>query len=508
MSWTTNIGLWTCACLLLAETASALDFDESQRIYEETYVGEQSTPLTPEVDTTMVGGLIVSDFDNASLTGDALHIFIPNPAPPAPLESNLGLAHSPTPTTSTIGSASIGVRGRFANVLIAGTGDGWADVVVSTGIDIGARVYMISPGIAILGVGPTDLDGSTLVLLPSPHALAVLAGAPFWIDLFVDTNAGTASASVEISGFSSVSAPVAVLDPFVAGFTRVTQRGGVEDVIEFPTSFAVDFTGLELYPAIGTKLCGPGDLIAHWPFSGNAEDAGPCMLDGVPLGPTLTADSLGIPNSAYSFDGNPDEIDLGNSTLLRPSLPFTLSMFVRNRCPAGTECALFMNDRIAGIYSGFRMAVSFTSEGRWYVRLGDGGNPSPNSRRDAIAGTSLSTNLWHHIAAVVHSPTNVELYQDGVPLAVVYDGNGGAMQYVGGDAAIGVGAEGGDSFQGDIDEVHFFDRALSQAEIISLPAPTSANGFGTALGLLLAFWHHKARSNRIRRSLQQGPEVA
>ncbi len=124
MSWTTNIGLWTCACLLLAETASALDFDESQRIYEETYVGEQSTPLTPEVDTTMVGGLIVSDFDNASLTGDALHIFIPNPAPPAPLESNLGLAHSPTPTTSTIGSASIGVRARFANVLIAGTGDG------------------------------------------------------------------------------------------------------------------------------------------------------------------------------------------------------------------------------------------------------------------------------------------------------------------------------------------------------------------------------------------------
>ena len=53
-------------------------------------------------------------------------------------------------------------------------------------------------------------------------------------------------------------------------------------------------------------------LVAYYPFDGNALDASGNGHDGTIHGSTLTTDRLGNANSAYSFDGVDDYIDMGS----------------------------------------------------------------------------------------------------------------------------------------------------------------------------------------------------
>ena len=48
--------------------------------------------------------------------------------------------------------------------------------------------------------------------------------------------------------------------------------------------------------------------IAHYDFSGNADDKSGNNLHGVVNGASLVKDRFGIPNSAYYFDGVDDNI--------------------------------------------------------------------------------------------------------------------------------------------------------------------------------------------------------
>jgi uncharacterized protein (TIGR02145 family) len=57
-------------------------------------------------------------------------------------------------------------------------------------------------------------------------------------------------------------------------------------------------------------------LVGYWPFCGNANDASGNGNNGTVNGATLTADRFGNANSAYSFDGVDDFIDLGNGISL------------------------------------------------------------------------------------------------------------------------------------------------------------------------------------------------
>ena len=55
-------------------------------------------------------------------------------------------------------------------------------------------------------------------------------------------------------------------------------------------------------------------LVAHYSFSGNADDESGNGNDGTVFGATLTTDRFGNPNSAYSFDGINDYIVLPNES--------------------------------------------------------------------------------------------------------------------------------------------------------------------------------------------------
>ena len=57
-------------------------------------------------------------------------------------------------------------------------------------------------------------------------------------------------------------------------------------------------------------------LVGYWPFNGNANDASGNNLNGIVYGATLTADRFGNPNSAYSFNGSSNYIEIANNAVL------------------------------------------------------------------------------------------------------------------------------------------------------------------------------------------------
>ena len=57
-------------------------------------------------------------------------------------------------------------------------------------------------------------------------------------------------------------------------------------------------------------------LVAYYPFNGNANDESGNGNDGTVIGATLTADRSGNPDSAYSFNGVNDYINVPHSSSL------------------------------------------------------------------------------------------------------------------------------------------------------------------------------------------------
>jgi len=89
--------------------------------------------------------------------------------------------------------------------------------------------------------------------------------------------------------------------------------------------------------------------------------------------------------------------------------------------------------------------------------------------------TTLAPGVWTHVAAVIRGLNDIDLYVGGVDDGGTYGGIGPTTNvvYLGGDAAIGRASDDltSDSFAGSIDEVLFYDRDLSPAEIATLMDP-------------------------------------
>jgi hypothetical protein len=118
-----------------------------------------------------------------------------------------------------------------------------------------------------------------------------------------------------------------------------------------------------------------------------------------------------------------------------------------------------------------RLATNLTL----YTLIGDGGVAASYNRRDASAPVVLDAGVWHHVAVVIYGPTDVEFYVDGAmvdPGSISYAGTGGIMAYANPTAPAYIGYCAVSSpvpYEGVLDEVRFYDRALSPGEIMLLP---------------------------------------
>ena len=190
------------------------------------------------------------------------------------------------------------------------------------------------------------------------------------------------------------------------------------------------------------------DMVSWWTFDTDASD----LLEinpGTVNGATYT--TLGCQNSGcYDFDGDNDYINYGNDDSLDFANSFTISAWIY---PTSFPTYGTIIDRgsVTGSDEGYLFFIRNDFE---TISLWDG------TPIDADA-SAISLNTWQHVV-VVYSNANVYFYVDGVPKG------GGAWSYApSGSADFYIGALDGSSelFDGNIDEVMIWDRALTPSEI-------------------------------------------
>ncbi|MGE0635480.1 MAG: LamG-like jellyroll fold domain-containing protein [Bacteroidia bacterium] len=207
--------------------------------------------------------------------------------------------------------------------------------------------------------------------------------------------------------------------------------------------------------------------LAYYTFSGNANDSGSNNIDGTVYGnPTITTDNSGTANSAYEFDGVDDYIDLGSSLILKPASQVSLALWAYSSdWTSFTSWAALAGNTASGGYELIINGSDGTLESE-VRRNGDYGIAS-------VALTTLS-NGWHHFALTYDGRYNI-LYVDGIAVNTDDAGANYSIEYgypnnstiIGDEAGTGSTPE-GDSYTGKIDEVRFYDVALSALEIQTL----------------------------------------
>jgi len=200
-------------------------------------------------------------------------------------------------------------------------------------------------------------------------------------------------------------------------------------------------------------------LVAYYPFTGNATDASGNGHNGTPLnGAALTSDRLGSPNSAYFFDGINDSIAIG-SGVINPSAVTIAAWFKRSNTSQG-----LWRDILAGTCGTVLLGFHPTDNGlNW-----EGQCNAPFGSPPAV---TITDTAWHHVVAT-YGGGSVKVYLDNVLVqSLSRSGNFNSALPV----WIGAGHNGSaEPFNGLIDEVYIYNRALTASEVQAIFTAQSA----------------------------------
>ena len=200
-------------------------------------------------------------------------------------------------------------------------------------------------------------------------------------------------------------------------------------------------------------------LVAYYPFNGNANDESGNGYDGTVNGATLTENRFGNANSAYSFDGVDDYIEVPSfNTLMFNEI--TASMWVKIKTGGG----YINNRRIVLIYDGIYpeyhyFDVEGTSRGTITAYI--------QGSEIMDYSSPLEVNKWIHVA-ITYDRFNVKLYKNG---QLIKEGAVNSQILSGVIYTGGLPEESGFGDQiwdGEIDDIRIYNRVLSEDEMKAL----------------------------------------
>ena len=156
---------------------------------------------------------------------------------------------------------------------------------------------------------------------------------------------------------------------------------------------------------------------------------------------------------ALSFDGENDCVTIADSADLQLSEDFTLEAWVKPKDDGGSEPILFKEKPYFGAYA---LYYGLEGEGDIEGLIGD-----EWEFRRAIDGADQDENVWLHVA-LAYDGAHMRLYVNG---ELIDTSSADDVESSSGDLSIGCSQEFGDNFEGLIDEVRIYNRALGAGEV-------------------------------------------
>ncbi len=212
---------------------------------------------------------------------------------------------------------------------------------------------------------------------------------------------------------------------------------------------------------INSCLAPPAGLVSWWPGDGHGRD-----LVGGNFGARqgTAAYAPGRVSHAFSFDGADGVVSVVDRPALNPGAAnFTVDFWMKPTPP--NRWRALLNKR-AGCGGVSYWAIRLLPEGLLSAELAAAGADS----YEIISTTPVNDGNWHHVALVRQGAT-ATLYIDGqargsVNTKSVLDITNAAPLRIGNDPCVGIKET--QVYQGLIDEVDWFNRALAPAEIQSI----------------------------------------
>jgi hypothetical protein len=222
--------------------------------------------------------------------------------------------------------------------------------------------------------------------------------------------------------------------------------------------------------------------IAYYPFAGNAEDATGNGYDGGVFGPRLVPDRFGTPDSAYSFDGKTNYIALnmfygpntGNPAWAGDIIPeITVGAWVKSSSKKDQFIVSFDNLQYWRV--ALKDSVLTSKYAGWWSTNASDEMHSLGSTMD------YTDDAWHFIVATYDS-NNSRLFIDGIEFASMrvngpigtgveswgFIGVGSKARFYNGDKMAPGSAWRDTLFNGVIDDVMIFHKALTPDQISTL----------------------------------------
>jgi hypothetical protein len=197
-------------------------------------------------------------------------------------------------------------------------------------------------------------------------------------------------------------------------------------------------------------------LLGYYPFTGSANDVSANAANLTNNNAVLTADRFGTANAAYSFNGiNQYLINSTPNFTFNPSSSFTIS-FWYNRNNTTANGVLIMN------------ATNTAGNFIWIFQAGPTNSQYGTNKQQSSwiwAQTASTTSAWTHIVCVYNAGA-MTLYKNNVQVAT---GTYTHTNVTSANLPLYVGRGiGGDYYNGKMDDIGIWNRALTVCEINDL----------------------------------------
>ncbi|HZV43108.1 MAG TPA: LamG-like jellyroll fold domain-containing protein, partial [Saprospiraceae bacterium] len=241
-------------------------------------------------------------------------------------------------------------------------------------------------------------------------------------------------------------------------------KGSIDEVQLYNHPFSA-FEAQNLFNEQNTPPVFTSNIVADYKLDGNAKDASDYKNHGTVKDAYAGKNQFGQANHAMEFNGVDSEIEAANSAQLNSPLT-SVSFWVNvNNLPGNGEAYLIS---FGGWQERYKISLPAHGKPVWTTNHVGG-----ISDMDSGAGHELVPGEWTHLV-FVHDGVKDIIYMDGVQVAE--KDVPGILNNTTHDLGIGYNAvDGGNWFDGSLDEILIFNTALTAQEVMDLYDAQSAD---------------------------------